>query len=204
MPDSATLASDIFSEQYMKEYNLSSGGMNSSAYAHLSAGAAKAAAKIPSKPLQLRSDPFAKKRPTTIVSQQIQPRTPGVVETALSPRNSGVKKSKKPKPKIVRYQNVEYDLADTFKNCHGDEVPPPLKKDCPDELRCIFQSRWNHREKRGQHMWDAIQEDIASEFGKTIGKETLQMKFKRGRSKYYQWLDKDVSLRRHFFAILQH
>ncbi|UKZ75533.1 hypothetical protein TrVFT333_003220 [Trichoderma virens FT-333] len=49
-------------------------------------------------------------------------------------------------------------------------------------------------QERGQDMWDSIQADFEKKFGKKHGKEMLQMKFKRGRSKFYDWLDEDVKL----------
>ncbi|CAM1504470.1 Fc.00g020610.m01.CDS01 [Cosmosporella sp. VM-42] len=87
---------------------------------------------------------------------------------------------------------------DEHKNCLGVEEPPVLKKSCPDEERCIFESRWQHRHQKGQDMWESIQNDFKSRFGndKTPGKEMLQMKFKRGRSKYIQWLGRDEELLR--------
>lgn len=83
---------------------------------------------------------------------------------------------------------------DEHKNCLGHEVPPMLKSSCPDEERCIFESRWQHRHQKGQDMWESIQNDFKNRFQKCPGKEMLQMKFKRGRSKYIQWIDQDVSL----------
>lgn len=114
----------------------------------------------------------------------------------LSPKSSGIKKSKKTKKHksaALSPLSPDFDLASTFLNCNGDEERPKLKARCPAEIRFIFESRWRHREKRGQDMWDAIQQDFKDEFGKLSGKETLQMRFKRGRSKYYEWMEKDVS-----------
>lgn len=71
-------------------------------------------------------------------------------------------------------------------------MPPRLKSTCPEEERCIFESRWRHRHQRGQDMWDSIQEDFTKRFNKSHGKEMLQMKFKRARSKYIEWLPRDV------------
>jgi hypothetical protein len=43
-------------------------------------------------------------------------------------------------------------------------------------------------------MWDGIQKDYQQRFGRPPPvKETLQMKFKRARSKYIEWLPEDVS-----------
>jgi hypothetical protein len=42
-------------------------------------------------------------------------------------------------------------------------------------------------------MWESIQGDFKDRFQKCPGKEMLQMKFKRGRSKYIDWIPKDVS-----------
>ncbi|RBQ81486.1 hypothetical protein FVER14953_20237 [Fusarium verticillioides] len=87
---------------------------------------------------------------------------------------------------------VADDPVDEHKNCFGHEVPPTLKSTCPDEERCIFESRWEHRHQKGQDMWDSIQTDFKDRFQKCPGKEILQMKFKRGRSKYIEWIDKDA------------
>ena len=85
------------------------------------------------------------------------------------------------------------DPGEDHKNCLGHEEPPRLKETCPPEERCIFESRWRNRHKKGQDMWDTIQADFQEKFNKTHGKEMLQMKFKRARSKYYVWLSEDVS-----------
>ncbi|KAL6837493.1 hypothetical protein V8C40DRAFT_230090 [Trichoderma camerunense] len=86
------------------------------------------------------------------------------------------------------------DPSDEHKNCYGQEIPPPIKKGCPEEERCIFESRWRHRSQRGQDMWDSIQADFEKKFNKKHGKEMLQMKFKRGRSKFYDWLPEDLRI----------
>lgn len=85
------------------------------------------------------------------------------------------------------------DPLEEHKNCFGQEVPPTLKSTCPDEERCIFESRWEHRHQKGQDMWESIQRDFKNKFNKCPGKEMLQMKFKRGRAKYIEWIPKDVS-----------
>lgn len=85
------------------------------------------------------------------------------------------------------------DPSEEHKNCFNQELPPKLKPNCPEEERCIFESRWKHRHQKGQDMWESIQNDFKLRFGKCPGKEMLQMKFKRGRSKYLQWIDRDVS-----------
>ncbi|KAF5018027.1 hypothetical protein F66182_10014 [Fusarium sp. NRRL 66182] len=85
------------------------------------------------------------------------------------------------------------DPVSEHRNCFGQEVPPTLKPTCPDEERCIFESRWRHRYQKGQDMWESIQKDFEDRFQKRPDKETLQMKFKRGRAKYLAWLTKDVS-----------
>ncbi|KAL2211746.1 hypothetical protein CC79DRAFT_1364041 [Sarocladium strictum] len=85
------------------------------------------------------------------------------------------------------------DLVGEHMNCLGQEVPPTLKPTCPDEERCIFESRWRHRKDKGQDMWDGIQKDYQQHFNRPPPvKETLQMKFKRARSKYIEWLPEDV------------
>ncbi|KAK2693175.1 hypothetical protein QWA68_009623 [Fusarium oxysporum] len=93
--------------------------------------------------------------------------------------------------------------VDEHKNCFGEEVPPTLKSTCPDEERCIFESRWEHRNQKGQDMWESIQSDYKSRFQKCPGKEMLQMKFKRGRSKYIEWLSRDEDLLREAYKIVE-
>ncbi|KAL7943110.1 hypothetical protein V8C42DRAFT_329721 [Trichoderma barbatum] len=109
--------------------------------------------------------------------------------------SSRVKKSRSSKRQggSLRSQH-QVDPGDEHKNCYGQEVPPPIKKGCPEEERCIFESRWRHRAQRGQDMWDSIQADFEKKFGKKHGKEMLQMKFKRGRSKFYDWHDEDEKI----------
>lgn len=85
------------------------------------------------------------------------------------------------------------DPGEDHKNCLGVEEPPRLKDTCPAEERCIFESRWRNRHKKGHDMWESIQADFEKQFNKTHGKEMLQMKFKRARAKYYKWLPEDVS-----------
>ncbi|OAA48536.1 hypothetical protein NOR_01786 [Metarhizium rileyi] len=114
-------------------------------------------------------------------------RRPGMIGASSRVKKTGRRKSIK---------NSQPDPAEEHQNCHGDEVPPSLKDTCPVEERCIFESRWRHRNKRGQDMWDSIQSDFLKEFNKSHGKEMLQMKFKRARSKYIQWLPRDEELLR--------
>lgn len=103
-------------------------------------------------------------------------------------------KKRTAKSRGVQSRNIMADdPVNEHKNCMGDEVPPMLKSSCPDEERCIFESRWNHRNQKGQDMWESIQNDFKERFHRCPGKEMLQMKFKRGRSKYLQWLGQDVS-----------
>ncbi|OAR01519.1 hypothetical protein LLEC1_03986 [Akanthomyces lecanii] len=110
-------------------------------------------------------------------------------------RSAGPRKSsKRAAPKRSASSRLPPVDMEEFKNCFGELVAPQLKPDCPKEERCIFNSRWKHRDKKGQDMWDSIQEDYYQEFGKEQCKETLQMKLTRGRSKYIQWHDKDVEI----------
>lgn len=103
-----------------------------------------------------------------------------------------VKKRHSKRPGASRTAAQE-DPTSEHKNCFGEEAPPKIKSNCPDEERCIFESRWRHRHQKGQDMWDSIQNDYYNRFGKRPGKEMLQMKFKRGRAKYLDWISKDVS-----------
>ncbi|KAJ6442859.1 Copper transport protein ctr4 [Purpureocillium lavendulum] len=111
--------------------------------------------------------------------------------------NSRVKKTRSSKRQSGTPRNSQQpDPSEEHKNCNGEEVPPRLKGTCPEEERCIFESRWRHRHQRGQDMWDSIQEDFTKRFNKSHGKEMLQMKFKRARSKYIEWLPRDEDILR--------
>ncbi|OAA62097.1 hypothetical protein ISF_05106 [Cordyceps fumosorosea ARSEF 2679] len=111
--------------------------------------------------------------------------------------SGGVRKSRK-RAAVKRSSASRIPPVDAgeYQNCFGDLVAPQLKDNCPKEERCIFSSRWKHRNKKGQDMWDSIQEDYYKEFEKEQCKETLQMKLTRGRSKYLKWLEKDEELLR--------
>ncbi|KAJ3496407.1 hypothetical protein NLG97_g2680 [Lecanicillium saksenae] len=89
---------------------------------------------------------------------------------------------------------ADQDSADETYSGSRRSSSAGLKDNCPDEERCIFLSRWEHRDKKGQDMWDSIQEDYYNEFEKEQCKETLQMKLTRGRSKYIKWLEKDEEI----------
>jgi hypothetical protein len=99
-------------------------------------------------------------------------------------------------------QQQQSDPQEEHKNCRGEEVPPVLKANCPEEERCIFESRWRHRHQKGQDMWDSIQTDFEKKFNKH-GKEMLQMKFKRGRSKYIEWLPEDEAILREAWSKME-
>ncbi|KAF7534598.1 hypothetical protein G7Z17_g13341 [Cylindrodendrum hubeiense] len=109
---------------------------------------------------------------------------------------SGRVKKRPAKSRGQPRNTVMDDPLEEHKNCFGQEVPPTLKSNCPDEERCIFESRWEHRHQKGQDMWESIQSDFRNKFHKCPGKEMLQMKFKRGRSKYIEWIGKDEDLLR--------
>lgn len=109
---------------------------------------------------------------------------------------------KKPRPSRRHSRTTAsrpLDPSAEHKNCFGEEVPPTLKPDTPPQERCIWEARWKHRYSKGQNMWD----NIWSEYNKTFegqkvpkgrgARENLQMKFKRSRCKFLEWLPKDVS-----------
>ncbi|KAL7786282.1 hypothetical protein V8C37DRAFT_392498 [Trichoderma ceciliae] len=121
--------------------------------------------------------------------------------TQGSTRVKKSRSSKRQGPSLRNQQQV--DPGDEHKNCFGQEVPPPIKKGCPEEERCIFEARWRHRSQRGQDMWDSIQADFEKKVGKKHGKEMLQMKFKRGRSKFYDWLEEDEKILQAAFKRLE-
>ncbi|KAJ4016511.1 hypothetical protein NW752_003637 [Fusarium irregulare] len=111
-------------------------------------------------------------------------------------QNTGRVKKRHSKRTGASRNAASEDPVSEHKNCFGQEVPPALKSTCPDEERCIFESRWQHRNQKGQDMWESIQGDFKERFQKCPGKEMLQMKFKRGRAKYYDWIPKDEDLLR--------
>ncbi|KAM0197558.1 hypothetical protein ACHAPI_005023 [Fusarium lateritium] len=115
---------------------------------------------------------------------------------------SRVKKRQSKRPGVTRTVTAEDPISE-HKNCYGQEVPPTLKNTCPDEERCIFESRWQHRNQKGQDMWESIQGDFKDRFQKCPGKEMLQMKFKRGRSKYIDWIHKDEDILREAWAVVE-
>ncbi|KAH6960592.1 hypothetical protein DER45DRAFT_164675 [Fusarium avenaceum] len=115
---------------------------------------------------------------------------------------SRVKKRQSKRSGVTRTVTTE-DPVSEHKNCYGQEVPPTLKSTCPDEERCIFESRWQHRNQKGQDMWESIQGDFKDRFQKCPGKEMLQMKFKRGRSKYLDWIPKDLDILREAWDVVE-
>jgi hypothetical protein len=110
---------------------------------------------------------------------------------------SRVTKKSRPSRRQNRARQRTLDPAAEHKNCYGEEVPPTLKADTPAQERCIWDARWKHRYSKGQNMWD----NIWAEYDRTFeshkvprgrgARENLQMKFKRSRSKFLQWLPKD-------------
>ncbi|TFB02192.1 hypothetical protein CCMA1212_005605 [Trichoderma ghanense] len=123
---------------------------------------------------------------------------------SIAQGSSRVKKLRSSKRQGASFRSQQQvDPSDEHKNCFGQEAPPLIKKNCPEEERCIFESRWRHRHQRGQDMWDSIQGDFQKRFDKRHGKEMLQMKFKRGRAKYYEWLDEDERILRAAFKKLE-
>ncbi|CAG9955007.1 unnamed protein product [Clonostachys rosea f. rosea IK726] len=114
-------------------------------------------------------------------------------------RSAASRRSMPTRPLVQAREPVEENT-----NCHGEEVPPLLKDGCPAEERCIFESRWRHRDQKGQDMWNSVIRDHAKAFGsKAITKEKLQMKYNRGRSRWYQWLDDDENILRRAWWIVE-
>ncbi|KAF4125044.1 hypothetical protein GMORB2_3883 [Geosmithia morbida] len=96
----------------------------------------------------------------------------------------------------------QYPLEE-HQNCHGQEVPPRLKPNCPPEERCIFEARWENRRKKGHDMWESIQAAFEQKFEQKFNKEMLQMRFTRARAKYYDWLPEDDELLREAFLEME-
>ncbi|GKU00534.1 hypothetical protein FLAG1_02699 [Fusarium langsethiae] len=159
--------------------------------------------EMPTTPLLSESQPIQYRRRHSPEDSSLHNQSAGVPRSlTASPRRrpafqaSGrVKKRHSKRPGASRTATQE-DPVNEHKNCFGQEVPPTLKSTCPDEERCIFESRWKHRHQKGQDMWESIQSDFHERFQKRPGKEMLQMKFKRGRAKYFEWIPKDEDLLR--------
>lgn len=117
------------------------------------------------------------------------------VSPSATPGNTSSNRLKK---RPAKKSNKKANAREEHLNCYGEEVAPTLKDHCPDEERLIFESRWHFREKRGHDMWNHIQSDFAQKFKRSHGKEMLQMKFRRARSRYILWLRKDVSKPLHY------
>jgi hypothetical protein len=88
-------------------------------------------------------------------------------------------------------------------NYMGEEVPPTLKSSCPEEERCIFASRWQHRHKTDQDMWDNIQNDFQDRFQYSYDRTVLQMMLGRAQSKYIDWLPQDETLLREAWTAVE-
>ncbi|KAJ3545957.1 hypothetical protein NM208_g2256 [Fusarium decemcellulare] len=158
-------------------------------------------------PVPLGSDPrlpYPRRRPPSMGDSKMHGQSgSGIPLTVVTPprghsgtlQTLGRVKKRQAKNRQARSVIVG-DALNEHTNCFGQEVPPMLKSSCPEEERCIFESHWQHRHKKGQERWESIQNDFADRFHKSPGKEMLQMKFKRGRSKYLDWLPKDEELLR--------
>lgn len=134
-------------------------------------------------PMEQPVNPFVKTEPA--------PSPPNVQRSLKAPPSKKPKAPRRASKCAVRKGRSDQD---EHKNCRGEEVMPRLKPSCPPEERCILESRWNHRSKKGHDMWESIIHDYEKSFNKTgTQKETLQMKFKRARTRYYEWLPEDVS-----------
>lgn len=107
--------------------------------------------------------------------------------------NSRVKKRPSRRQSASQKSSSPKDPMDEHKNCHGLEVPPQLKPSCTEIDRMVVEARWKFRNKRGNDMWQLIQDEIQSKTGKKHGREDLQMKFRRSRL-HIEWYPEDVSL----------
>ncbi|KAI9171655.1 hypothetical protein HJFPF1_01141 [Paramyrothecium foliicola] len=112
------------------------------------------------------------------------------------PGSNRVKKPRAPRRQSRNPTRV-LDPSAEHKNCYGEEVPPTLKSDTPPQERCIWEARWKHRYSKGNNMWDNIWQEYNKAFeGHKVPKgrgarENLQMKFKRSRCKFLEWLPRD-------------
>lgn len=116
--------------------------------------------------------------------------SPPDVPRSLKPPRKASKTPRRASKSAARKGRLEQE---DHRDCLGEEVMPRLKHSCPPEEKCILESRWNHRGKKGHDMWDSIMDDYERTFNKPgVGKEALQMKYKRARLRYYEWLPQDV------------
>lgn len=139
-----------------------------------------------SEPDRMREE-TASKTGHTLQSLNFPSNSPGK-GSILKKTNRGKESKIKKKTKLQ-----QQDLLKDNENCHGDEVPPFLKNTCPDEERFVFECLWHHRHKPNQDIWDSIQDDFFKRFRQNHSREVLHMKFSRAKSKYIQWISKDVS-----------
>ena len=99
-------------------------------------------------------------------------------------------------PKNRRYEKHEKDQNVAINGGTPFQLrdePPILEPDCPPEEQFLFESRWKHRNKRGENMWECIQQEFSEKFQKNLTKEVLQMKIRRARPKFLHWAEQDVS-----------
>lgn len=143
---------------------------------------------------------FRPQRRPSMEGQSLHGLPEGSRSVTGSPRRRNVSTAGRVKKRPGKSRSARKASADSavneHKNCMGVEVAPTLKPSCPEEERCIFESRWRHRNQKGDNMWQSIQNDYDARFGTRPERETLQMKFSRGRPKYIQWLRKDVRMPR--------
>jgi len=105
------------------------------------------------------------------------------------------------KPTHNRSPNHGLDSAvEENTNCYGEEVPAKLKDNTPPEERFIYEMRWKYRNEKGNDMWTSILNEVQKHFDKEqLNKARLQMKVRRLRTKYIEWLPEDLERLRQAF-----
>ena len=136
-------------------------------------------------------------------SEQVHQGTAFVVETGMNVQEpatgdhangpASAWEKRQAKRSKIRWQlwSTNSQSVAAFQNCHSEEIPPVLTQTCPEEERYIFESRWRHR--KSANIWVNVEDDYFTRFKKRVRHSSLQMKYRRTRSKYMKWLREDVS-----------
>ena len=120
--------------------------------------------------------------------------TPGrrVAKAARARGSKAAPRGSKPTHNRGPSQGLDSAVEENM-NCHGEEVPAKLKDNTPPEERFIYEMRWKYRNEKGNDMWASILKEVEEKFNEPLNKARLQMKVRRLRTKYIEWLPEDVS-----------
>ncbi|KAG5985412.1 hypothetical protein E4U55_002333 [Claviceps digitariae] len=114
-----------------------------------------------------------KKEPTSTLSSPTHAPHSPFRPSKIKVRRDGVKKTTR-KPKKTAPSAVR-------KDCYDLDGPPPLRADCPEQVKFLFGAEHEYKANKGTNMWQEIEEAFARQFNKVVKRATLQMKLRRGR-----------------------